>query len=377
LTKLRLGLIGAGQIAKTHIVAFSALPALYSDTDGYELEMVAEVTDERAKAAARRFGFRRWTSDWRMVTKDSHVDLVDIITPTYLHKAPAIDAAEHGKNVLCEKPAATNSLDAEKMYRAAEKAGVIHMVGFNYRRVSAVTFAREIIQRNELGRIYHVRCQFLEDFSSNPSAPATWRYRASTAGSGALADLGSHAIDMVRYVFAQPESVCAARQTFIHGRPMKGARTRKGRVNVDDATVSLLRFKEDAIGVVQASWVATGRKVGLEFEAHGSKGSLYFNMERPNELQVYMNDDPPELRGYRTVLTGPLHPYSEGLVLGSPSVGMGYVDSMVNQIHDLTLAIRHHKLVTPTFYDGWKAQQVLDAIIESSERRSWVDVPRS
>jgi predicted dehydrogenase len=376
LGKIRLGLIGAGQIAKAHVAAYLALPALYSGAETVELELVGEVTEGLAKAAAERYGFKRWTTDWRKVTRDSRVDLVDIVTPTYLHKSPAIDAAEHGKNVICEKPLSANSFDAEKMYLAAEKAGVAHMVGFNFRRVPAIAFAKELIKSNALGRIFHLRCQFFEDWGANESAPMVWRYRKSTAGSGALADLGSHTIDLIRHIFAEPESVCAIAQTFIRDRPGKRGQPRKERVDVDDVTISLLKFKNGAIGIVEASWVASGRKIGPDFEIHGSRGSVSFCMERPNELEVYKNDDPDELRGYRRILTGPAHPYSEGLIFGAPSVGMGYEESMVNQMYDLTNAIKKSKSVSPSFYDGWKAQQIIDAILESQHNRIWVNLPR-
>lgn len=374
---LRVGFIGAGQIAKPHVAAFQMLSSLFADAANVELDMVAEATEGLAQRAAKRYGFKRWTADWRKLTSDPHLDIVDILTPTYLHKGPAIDAVENGKNVLCEKPLAMNSREAREMYRAAEKAGVVNMTGFNFRRVPAIAFAKRLIEGGQIGRIYHFRCQNFEDWGADEGTPMAWRFRRTTAGSGALADLGSHVIDLTRHVFGTPTSVTAANRTYTRERknePNRGRR--KGRVDVDDTTLALLRLQGGAVGVLEASWVASGKKAGLEFEAHGSGGSLFFDMERPGELEVYENGDAAELRGYRRVLTGPDHPYSDGLVLGAPAVGMGYEASIVNEIYDFTAAVRDSRAVLPSFYDGWKALQIADAMVESSESKQWVRIPR-
>ena len=373
---LRVGLIGAGQIAKPHIAAFRMLSSLYADAANIELDMVAEATEGLAQKAAKRYGFKRWTADWRKLTGDPSLGIVVIATPTYLHKEPAIDAIENGKNVLCEKPLAMNAHEARLMHRAAEKAGVVNMTGFNFRRVPAIEFARQLIERGELGEIYHFRCQNFEDWGAAESTPMAWRFRRRTAGSGALADLGSHVIDLTRHIFGNPSFVAAASRTYTREWENGPNRGRRPKVDVDDASLALLRLQNGAVGVLEASWVASGKKAGLEFEAYGSRGSLFFDMERPGELEIYEDGDAPELRGYRRVLTGPEHPYSKALVLGQPAIGMGYEESIVNEVYDFTTAVRDSKTVSPNFFDGWKALQVADAIVKSSETKSWVRILR-
>jgi predicted dehydrogenase len=285
---------------------------------------------------------------------------------------PSIDALEHGKSVLCEKPLATNSQDARRMLDAARRAGVTTMVGFNYRRVPAVTLARQMIKEGRLGRIYQIRSQFFEDWGG-PDCPHTWRFKSETAGAGALADLGSHALDMVRYLVGEPIEVCSLQGRFIDERKLVGKK-RSARSNVDDTAMALLRIEGGILGEVAASWLATGRKVALDFEVHGSEGSLSFSMERPNELNHYSSKDPQDARGFKRIYFGSHHPYGSTLIFGSPSLGTGYVDSLVNQMHDLMIAMREETQIEPSFYDGWKVNVAIDAILESSRKGRWIHV---
>jgi predicted dehydrogenase len=208
LKPIRVGLIGGGAVARAHVSGFTNVPDFFATDSGFEKRIIAEATPELARRAAKRWGFRRCTADWKEVTRSDEVDLIDVVTPTYLHVEPSIDALEHGKSVLCEKPLATTSHDARRMLDAAKRAGATTMVGFNYRRVPAVTLARQMIKDGRLGRIYHIRSQFFEDWGG-PDCPHTWRFRSETAGAGALADLGSHALDMIRYLVGEPTEVCA------------------------------------------------------------------------------------------------------------------------------------------------------------------------
>jgi predicted dehydrogenase len=370
-----IGMIGAGQISKSHVLGFSSISLLHGPQSlKSDLVAVAEVNERLAKEAAHNLGFRRWTADWREVTRSDDVDLVDIITPTYMHKEPAIDAADHHKNILCEKPLSTDSKQSKEMYEAAKRAGIKHMVGFNYRRLSAVSFAKKLIDEGNLGRIYHFRASFLEDWGADPNFGFTWRFQSKNAGAGALADLGSHSLDLARYLVGDVAAVCGIQDTFIPERPVQKNSSGAGKVDVDDTTMCLLKFRNGTLGRIDTSWCAMGRKVYFEFELNGSEGSVFFNLERPNELQIYSSEDSKDRRGYKTVLMGPVHPYGQGIVFPAPGAGMGFEESLVNEIHDLMDGIQNGQEVLPSFYDGWKVNQMIDAILESERKQAWVQL---
>jgi predicted dehydrogenase len=244
------------------------------------------------------------------------------------------------------------------------------MVGFNYRRIPSVSLAKKMIEAGKLGTIYQMQCNFFEDWGA-PPYPLTWRFKAQTAGAGALADLGSHAIDLTRYLIGEPSRVCALRETFIKQRTDPSS-SRRGKVDVDDTTLCLLRYSGGAIATIGASWIAQGRKVALDFQINGSKGTLCFSLERPNELLYYSSEDSANEQGFKTLYAGPSHPYGAALIFPIADYGMGYADSMVNEVYDLVNAIREGEPIAPTFFDGWKTSQVIDAVLKSSEKDGWV-----
>jgi predicted dehydrogenase len=374
---LKIGMIGGGQIAKAHVLAYHSLGLLHQITSVRPvLSSVAEANETLAISAAERLGFESWTEDWKIVTRSDKIDLVDIITPTYMHAEQAIDAAEHGKHILCEKPLATTASDAKRMHEAAKKAGVANMVGFNYRKVPAVTFAKKLAQTGSLGKLFQFRASFQEDWAANADMILTWRYAKKTAGGGALADLGSHVVDLARFLVGDIKSVCGIQNTFIKERKVSQNSVERKPVDVDDSTIALVRFQgTDALGRIETCWSAPGRKVFLEFELNGSEGSAYFNLERPNELQIYSSSDPKDKLGMRTVLIGPNQPYGEAMVFPAAGCGMGYEDSVSNEIAELVESIENGKMnAGPSFYDGWKASEILQAIQESSSKEAWVDV---
>jgi predicted dehydrogenase len=368
------GFVGGGQVARSHAIGFANVPLFFAGADTAEMKVVAEASDALARSAAEKLGFPAWTSDWRQVTRDPAVEVVDVMTPTYLHREPAIDALEHGKAVICEKPLATTEKDAREMYEVAMRTGGRTLVGFNYRRVPAVTLAKEMIARGDLGRVNHVRSHFMEDWGG-PQFPLTWRFRPQQAGAGALADLGSHAIDMVRFLVGEPLEVCGATANFVPERTVPGAEGKgKEPSEVDDVTAAVMRLEGGAIAEVGASWVATGRKVALDFEVHGDGGTVAFTMERPNELQFYSSRDGKEARGFRTIYFGPAHTYGETLIFSSPTMGTGYVDSVVAQMHDFLKSLSGGEEYAPSFRDGWRVNRIIEAVLESSRKRAWVGV---
>lgn len=357
-------------MARAHIVGFGNIPLFYGPLQTVEVKTVAEVTDALASDAATRLGVPHWTSDWKQVVSDPAIEIIDVLTPTYLHKEPAIAAIEKGKAVICEKPLAATEADAREMYEVAKSRKATTLVGFNYRRVPAVTLAKEMIASGRIGRIQHVRSHFMEDWGG-PNFPLTWRFQAEKAGAGALTDLGSHALDMVRYLVGEPTEVCGVAANFVPERVPPGG-SKPLRSDVDDLTVAILRLDGGAVAEVSASWVSLGRKVQLDFEVQGTEGTLYFSMERPNELNFYSAGDPKTEQGFRQVYFGPSHKYGSSLLFSSATMGTGYVDSMTNQMRDFIDALEKGTECAPSFYDGWRVSRIISAILESSRNKSWV-----
>ncbi len=373
MSPIKVGLVGGGAIARAHAIGFNNISVFFGDKPGFELYKLAEANDSLAEAAAKRYSFNNWTSDWRKVTNDPDVTLVDVATPTFLHKDPAIDALEHGKSVICEKPLSSNAADAKEMYSVAKRNGNVTMVGFNYRRVPLVTFARDMIRNGRLGKIFQIRTHFIQDWAT-PNFPLTWRFNSKQAGAGALADLGSHAIDMIRYLVGEPTAVCAQTVTIIENRPLPNEKDVKGKSDVDDTTFALLRLEGGIAAEVNASWIASGRKLQMGFEVNGSEGSVYFDMERPNELRYYSSHDSETEQGFKTIYGGQRHPYGDVLVFGVPSIGMGYLDSLTNQMRDLMAGVAKGEQLQPSFYDGWRVNQIMEAILKSALTERWVSV---
>src|SRR5207302_1202668 len=231
--------------------------------------------------AARRYGFERAETDWRAVVADERVSLFDNSGPNDLHAEPTVAAAEAGKHVVCEKPLGRNADESHAIWRRVEAAGVKHLCAFNYRFIPAIRLAREMLEAGELGEIYHFRGRYLQEWITDPKFPKVWRLNRSVAGSGALGDLGAHVIDLARYLVGEISSVMGATRTFIKDRP-------GGTVDVDDAVEAVVEFESHAIGTIEASRFCLGRKNGMAFEINGSKGSLVFDLERLNELQVHL-----------------------------------------------------------------------------------------
>jgi len=372
--QIKIGMVGGGAIARAHIIAYSSVPILHEIKIKPVYKLMAEATPELAKQAGEKLGFDNYSSDWKSVTRSSDVDLVDIVAPTYLHSEVAIDAAEHGKAVLCEKPLATSAAQAKKMYDAAHRAGTVNAVGFNYRRLPALLLAKKLIHEGKLGKITQFRTSFLEDWAANAEMAFTWRYKQSTSGGGALADLGSHIIDLGRFLIGEIKSVCGMQDTFIKNRKISGEASKMENVDVDDYTTALVRFENGVPGMIETSWATLGRKVLLQVEVNGSDGSLYYDFENPNDLLYYSSADPKDQQGHRRILMGPAHPYGTSFTFPATGSGAGFQDSLNNEIYEVVRAVSEKSALVPSFFDGWKVSQVIEAIQESSSNRKWVDI---
>jgi predicted dehydrogenase len=350
-----------------------------------ELAVLCGRDREALEGNARRYGFMGWSDDWAEVVRREDVDLVDICTPGSAHAAIALAALGAGKHVLCEKPLANNLKEARSLAHAAEVAavkGAFACVGFNYRRVPAIAVARRLVGQGRLGDLRHVRAAYLQDWLVDPGFPLTWRLDASQAGSGALGDLLAHVVDLVRFLSGDEFSeVVSVLETFIKERPLASSAVglsaagsssgAKGQVTVDDACAVLGRLGGGAMVTMEATRMALGRKNGLVVELYGSRGSLRFDLERLNELEVY--DAASGAEGYsRVLVTEPEDPY-----VGQwwpPGHVLGWEHTFVHEFEDLMAAISERRQPEPSFADGLATQAVLDAVSRSSGSRRWLAV---
>jgi predicted dehydrogenase len=299
---------------------------------------------------------------------DPDIQVFDNGAPNHLHAEPCIAAARAGKHIICEKPLGRTAAEAKQMWEAARQAGIVHMCAFNYRFVPAIRLAREIIQAGRLGRIYHFRARYLQEWITDPAFPMVWRMDAETAGTGAIGDLGTHIIDIARFLVGEPATISANTATFIPERPTAEGGT--GRVTVDDAFAATLTFANGAIGTLEATRFARGRRNHQALEINGEKGSLAFNMERLNELEVYLPEEETSRdgQGFRQVLvTESTHPFYDAWWPQGHIIGWEH--TFVHEIKHFFDAVTSGKPVAPegaNFEDGYRASVVADAIVESA-----------
>jgi len=377
--EIKIALIGAGSMGKNLTAAYQNIPRVfYPSTPIPRLRIVSDLVEERARKFAEQFEFERWTAHWEDAVADKQVDAVTIATPNHLHRDLVLAAANNGKHIFCEKPLAQNAGEGREMYEIVHKAGVKAMVGFVYTKNPLVLMARRMIEEGELGQIYHFRARFLQDWAMSPEVPFSWRFQRKTAGPGCVSDLGSHIIQMARFLVGEFDEVCALSSTFIHERPLPEVASPseecpKEKVDIDDATGFLARFKSGAMGAFEVTRFAAGRKIAMGFEANGSKGSIDFDHERMNEINVYFTSDPEDRQGFRTILLGPAVPYA-GLWFGIPGVGLGYDALVMIELYEFLEAIVNGREAKPDFYDGWKVCQVVDAIVAAARQKRWVKV---
>lgn len=370
MTEINVALIGYAFMGRAHSNAYRQVGPFFNPKMPPRMKVICGRSPKGVEAARTALGWEEAATDWREVVKRDDIDLVDICTPGDSHVDIAIAAAKAGKNVFCEKPLANSLKDAERMLAAVEKAGVAHMICHNYRRAPAVQLAKQLISSGQLGEIRHYRGTYLQDWMSDPAAPFNWRLDRTVAGSGALGDIASHSIDLARFLVGEITEVTADLKTFVTRR--SAGNTRKT-VTVDDAAQALVRFKNGAIGTIEATRMAPGRKNFNRFEINGLKGSLAFDLERMNELEVYFESDPPHLRGFRTIMvTESTHPF-----VGKwwpPGHIIGYEHTFTHTVFDLLEGVRTGKVPTPNFADGVANQRVLDAMTRAAKSRRWVNV---
>ncbi|WP_423183304.1 Gfo/Idh/MocA family protein [Arthrobacter sp. NyZ413] len=372
-TTLGVAAIGYAFMGKAHSNAWRNVASFF-DVPAFEQKVLVGRDPEQVAEAAARYGWAEYATDWRAVIARDDIHIVDICAPGWMHAEIAIAALEAGKHVLVEKPLANTLAEAEAMTEAARAArarGIQSMIGFNYRRVPALALARELITEGRLGTIRHVRAAYLQDWLSDAESPMTWRLRKETAGSGALGDIASHAIDQVLYLLGDTVTDVSGRlHTFVTERP--GADGTE-QVTVDDAAWATLTLASGAVASVEVSRMATGQKNSLQLEIYGDKGSLLFDLENLNELGFLDATLPVREQGFRRILVNePEHPYAgawwpQGHIIG-------WEHTFTHQIRDFLTAITTGTAPSPSFEEGLAVQKVLAAVEESANNKSTLTV---
>jgi predicted dehydrogenase len=382
--KLRIAMIGHGFMGAAHSQGWRVAPRFFPFPQDVEMAVVVGRTDP--EASARKWGWAEGATDWREVITRDDIDIVDIVTPGDTHAEIALAALDAGKHVLCEKPLANTVAEAEAMAAAADRAaerGIRSMVGFTYRRVPATTFARDLVRAGRIGEIRQVRAEYLQDWLTDAEAPLTWRLNKDLAGSGALGDIGAHAIDLTEFITGQKvttvsgilETLVAERPLLEHGVGLSGtASSERGPVTVDDLALFTGRLDSGALASFEATRFRTGRKNALRLEISGSLGAIAFDLERLNELEFYDATLPATEQGFRRILvTEGDHPYMDAWWPTGHT--LGYEHGFSHQAYDLVTAIAEGRQPRPSFTDGLHVQRVLDAVERSSDAGSaWTSV---
>jgi predicted dehydrogenase len=372
MSEIGVGIIGTGFMGKAHAFAYRAVSGVFGTARTPVLEVVADNNAEAGRRAHRQLGFKRVTTDWRELAADPTVAIVSITTPNVVHREMALAAIAAGKHVHCEKPIAPSAEDARVMMEAAEKAGIVTQVGYNYIKNPLLQMARDMVEAGELGEIVSFRGIHAEDYMADPAVPYNWRVDPS-GGGGVIADLGSHIIGMARFLIGPITALIADLETTVAERPVAPGASERRKVLVDDQARLIVKFARGCGGSIEASWVATGRKMQLGFELVGTKASLVFTQERFNELQLYKTGGDGRHQGYTRIEAGPAHdPY--GAFCVAPGHQIGFNDLKTIEVRDFLTAIEGGPHKGPDFREAWEIQKVIDLAIRSSRERQWLTV---
>lgn len=363
-------------MGRAHSNAWKKAPLFFDLAGNIALKAVCGRHETSLKAFAEKWGWEETETDWKKLVARKDIDIIDIALPQHLHYEVAVAAAREGKHIFCEKPLAMTSRQAEEMLKICEDNKVKHYLNHNYRRTPAIALTKKLIEEGRIGRIFHWRAAYQQDWIVDPAFPLTWQLRKETAQAGPQWDLNSHCVDLARYLVGEIDKVAGFTANFITERPLADEATsgnlsaaaiedQKGPVTVEDAALMMVQFANGAVGSFEATRFATGRKNKLSFEIYGSKGSITFDLERMNELQLYSREDPEGQQGFRTILvTEPVHPYIKSW--WPPGHIIGYEHSFIHAVADFITAIAEDKTITPNFYDGLRALQVLECGLESA-----------
>ena len=372
--KLNIGLIGGGFMGRTHSNGYNRISNFFPELE-YQpvLKAVCFRNETKVKAFAEQWGFESYETDWRKLIAREDIDAVDICTPNDTHAEIAIAAAKAGKMILCEKPLARNFEESEEMVDAIEKAGVRNTVWYNYRRIPAVTLAKNIVASGKLGKIYHYRANFLQDWTINENLPqggeGLWRMDAAVAGSGVVGDLLSHCVDTAIWINGGISEVSAMTETFVKER-MHQLTGKVEEVHIDDACSFFCRFNNGSLGLFESTRYARGHKALYTFEINGANASIRWDLHDLNRLEYFDNGDESNLRGWRSIhVTDGEQPYMNKWWV--PGLGIGYEHSFVHQAADFLKSIETNTPCSPTFREALETQKVCQAVLDSAASRSW------
>ena len=376
--ELNIGMMGYSFMGKAHSNAFKKIPyMMYPPPAIPKLTAICGRNEKAIIEAAKRYGYDKYYTDWRKMLEDDQIQIFDNGAPNDMHAEPCIVAAEAGKQIFCEKPLAHTAEDSKNVWDAAIKANVKHMVGYNYRFLPAIRQAKYLMESGALGRIYHFRAVYLQEWVlPHYNTPKIWRLDKKVAGNGALGDLGAHLIDLGRFLVGEFKSVSALSKTFIKERQTPDGKE-MAMIDVDDAFVSVCEFENGALGTLEATRFAAGRKNHERIEINGEKGSIVFNLERMNELDVFwVGEEPKETQGFHNaMISDSYHPWWENWWPHGHMIGWEH--TFVHQFAHFFDCIVNNKDVAPygaTFEDGYRAAVVCDAIMESAQKRKQVDL---
>ncbi len=374
---IRIGMIGYGFMGRAHTNAYKRVPDFFPELKYRPvLQAACARNEEKVKAFAEQWGYASHETDWRDLLKRDDIDAVDICVPNNLHKEMAIAAAEAGKMILCEKPLAMNVAEGKEMCDAIEKAGVANTVWYNYRRIPAVSLAKQLIDDGRLGRIYHYRSNFLQDWTISEDVPqggaATWRLDSAAAGSGVTGDLLAHCIDTAIWLNGSIVDVSAMTETFVKQR-LHAETQQVQEVGIDDACAFLCHFDNGSLGLFESTRYARGHKALYTLEINGEKASLRWDLHDLNRLDFFEHADGPETRGWRTIhITEGEMPYMDKWWV--PGLCIGYEHSFVHQVADFLKNLESGQPTNPTFRDALETQAVCDAVLKSGADRTWETV---
>jgi myo-inositol 2-dehydrogenase/D-chiro-inositol 1-dehydrogenase len=374
--KLNIGVIGYGFMGRTHSNAFRKVSNFFDVPLQPVLKTICARNGDRVRAFAEKWGYEKAETDWRRVVDSPEIDLIDIASPNDTHAEIAIAAAKAGKMVTCEKPLGRNTSEAEAMVAAVEAAGVPNSVWYNYRRVPAVTLAKQLVDEGKLGRIFHYRAKFLQDWTISADLPqggeGLWRLDASVAGSGVTGDLLAHCIDTAMWLNGPIDEVSAVTETFIKERKhnLTGA---VQPVGIDDASLFLARFRNGSLATFEATRYARGHKALYTFEINGENASIMWDLHDLHRLQYFDHRDEGRVRGWRSLhITDRDHPYMDHWWV--PGLQIGYEHSFIHQAADFLTAAAENKSASPTFREGMLTDDVTGAVLESAATRNWIKV---
>ncbi len=366
---LNVAILGHRFMGRAHSNAWIKAP-LFFDLPAKPVLKVAAGRDEAALAEfAQRWGWEETATDWEKTVERDDVDIVDVSLPTHLHYDTALAAVKAGKHVFCEKPFTLTAAEAQQLAEAADAAGVVHYLNHNYRRCPAVALARQLIADGRLGTIFHWRGAYQQSWLIHPDRPLDWKLRKATAGAGPHWDLGSHAVDLALFLAGEITSVHCLTKTFTKQRPLAEDRGKTGEVEVDDASLMTLQFAGGAVGTIETTRCATGRRNRHTFEIYGSKGALTWDLEDMNRLRFWDESDDSASRGWRDILvTEPIHPYAGKW--WPPGHVIGYEHGFVHAVADFVEAVCAGRQISPNFHDGAQIMRVLEAGLRSAETGS-------